>query len=174
MPNIRGGKAYKKSKGKSKSGDDLQNVVFIDKEPDQLVGRLVKLLGSLNASVFCEDNIQRICKIRTAIKKRVRFEAGDIILVSLRDCELSVTELKDGVRADRGDIIAKYHPQQFPQLRADGVNPRLFVDIDTVHRVATMIAEGNKDGADALIAQNNDDFFEAQANEEEELDIDAI
>jgi len=174
MPNLRGGKAYKKSKGKSKADDDLLNVQFIDKESDQLVGRLVKLLGNLNATVFCEDNKQRICKIRASIKKRVRFEAGDIVLVSLRDCEMSKSELNNGIRADRGDIIAKYHPQQFTKLKEDGINARLFIDIETVTEVAALIEGGNELRAEALIESKNDDFFEAQDGNEEDLNIDLI
>lgn len=53
MPNLRGGKAYKKSKGKSKLGED-GDVVFIDKQSDQMVGRIVRLLGNRNTSVYCE------------------------------------------------------------------------------------------------------------------------
>jgi len=188
MPNLRGGKAYKKSKGKSKSGDDLLNVIFIEKKEDQMVGRLIRLLGNLNAHIFCEDNKQRICKICASIKKSTRFEVGDIVLVSLRDCEVSNEELKKGVRSDRGDIIGKYHPLQFPQLKLDGVNPHLFNHIDTVSGMAAKVMDGDMQGAEALAAAANDDFFEApgESNSEPEskndkkkddtgdIDIDAI
>ena len=172
MPNLRGGKAYKKLKGKSNS-DEPQNVVYIDKEEDQLVGRLVRLLGNLNTLIYCQDNKQRICKIRSSIKKRVKFEVGDIVLISLRDCEVSTAEQKNGVRADRGDIIAKYSPHQYEQLKQDGINIHLFAHIETVSEMALKVADGDMEGAEAIAAAANDDFFEA-VNEEEELNIDAI
>ena len=174
MPNLRGGKAYKKLKGKSKADDELQNIIFIDKEEDQMVGRIVRLLGNLNTHVYCEDNLQRICKIRASIKKRVKFEMGDIVLISLRDCDIPTVQLKEGVRADRGDIIAKYHPHQFEQLKKDGINPHLFAHIETVSEMAIKVAEGDKDGAEAIAAAANDDFFEAVGKKEEEIDIDKI
>jgi initiation factor 1A len=82
MPNLRGGKAYKKSK-KSSGNDDDENVLFLRKEKDQMVGRLTKLLGNLNTSVFCEDNKTRLCKIAVGIKKSIRFAVGDIVGIAI-------------------------------------------------------------------------------------------
>jgi initiation factor 1A len=87
MPNIRGGKSYKKSKGKTKFGED-EEVAYLEIAKDQMVGRILKLLGNLNATVYCQDNKQRICKICRSIKKSVRFDMGDVVLISLRDCEV--------------------------------------------------------------------------------------
>ena len=165
MPNIRGGKAYKKSKG---SNSDTLDPVFLDKESDQMVGRIVRILGNLNTYIFCEDNKQRICKIRPGIKRRVRFEVGDVVLISLRDCEISVSELEKGVRSDRGDIIAKYHPQQYNQLKLDGVNPHIFVNIDTIVEITTKLANGDIRGAEAAAAEDNDNFFDMTGEKEEE------
>ena len=173
MPNLRGGKAYKKTKGGR--DDESQNLIVIDKQEDQMIGRLVRLLGNLNTQIYCEDNKVRICKIRMGIKKSVRFEVGDIVLVSLRDCEISEAALKKGERSDRGDVIAKYQPQQIPQLKKDGVNPKLFAQLDTVSGMAIKVAEGDIEGAEALAKADIEDMFE-RAGEvvEEEIDIDKI
>jgi len=171
MPNLRGGKAYKKSKGKSKGVDDLENIVFIDKQADQMIGRLVRLLGNRNTSIYCEDNKLRICKISTGCKKKARFEVGDIVLLSLRDCDMSKADLDKGVRSGHGDILAKYSPHQFAQLKKDGVNPHLFAHIDTVSAMAVKVGDGDFKAAEALAALAGaevDNIFEGDSESSEE------
>lgn len=177
MPNLRGGKAYKKSKGKSKLEDELANIVFIDKEEGQYIGRIMKLLGNLNVSVYCEDKKQRICKIRSGIKKKMRFETGDIVLVSLRDCEVSKEDLDKGLHSDRGDIIAKYHPKQYASLKDEGTNPLIFAHLDLLNTVTTLIEGGEQAAADAIMKGSVDDIFDRGGLEEEsseDVDIDDI
>lgn len=177
MPNLRGGKAYKKSKGKSKADDEAAKVVFIEKGDDQLIGRIIKLLGNLNVSVYCEDKTERVCRIRSGIKKRVRFETGDIVLLSLRDCVISKEDLEKGIRSENGDILAKYHPQQFQSLKDEGVNPQIFAEIDTLTTAASLMKDGNEAAADAILKGADDDFFDRSGPQEEsdsDLDIDNI
>jgi initiation factor 1A len=171
MPNLRGGKAYKKSKGKSKAYEELANIIFIEKEEDQYIGRIMKLLGNLNVQVYCEDKKQRVCKIRSGIKKKVRFETGDIVLISLRDCEISAADLNSGVRSDRGDIIAKYHPHQFASLKDEGVNPLIFANLDMINRVTTMINNGEHAAADAIMMDSVDDIFDRGGEEKEDVEM---
>ena len=141
-----------------------------------MVGRITRLLGNLNTQVYCEDNRVRIAKIRSGIKKRVRFEVGDIVLVSLRDIEVSKADPK-GTRADRGDIIAKYSPEQFMQLKTDGLNPNLFAQMETLDGLVKGInlegvVEGQLvDNVDRLIEFTNDT---GEEGEEKEIDVDAI
>ena len=171
MPNFRGGKNYKKTKH-----GEPEKVIFIDKETDQMVARITRLLGNLNTQVYCEDNRVRIAKIRSGIKKRVRFEVGDIVLLSLRDIEVSKADPK-GTRADRGDIIAKYSPEQFMQLKTDGLNPNLFAQMETLDGLVKGInlegvVEGQLvDNVDRLIEFTNDT---GEDGEEKEIDVDAI
>ena len=177
MPNIRGGKGYKKGKGKAKGDDDLENVIFIEKQDDQMIGRLVRLLGNRNTSIYCEDNKMRLCKITTGVKKKARFEVGDVVLLSLRDCEMSKGDLAKGVRSDHGDILAKYSPHQFSQMKKDGVNPHIFSHIDTMTAMAEKVVDGDFKAAEAIAAAEMDNIFEAVgegAAEEGELDIDTI
>jgi len=174
MPNLRGGKAYKKSKGKSKAYGEDTDIVFIEKELGQLVGRITKILGNLNVSVYCEDKIQRICKIRSGIKKKVRFETGDIILVSLRDCEVSASDLEKGIRSDRGDVIEKYNPRQYSSLKEEGVNPLLFVNLDKIQMVTDLIDNGQVSAAENLMKESEDDIFDRGGGSDDDLNIDDI
>lgn len=117
MPNKTGGKNYKKSK----HGGDDENSLFIEKQEDQQYGRVIRVLGNGNMLVYCNDNIQRICHIRGAIRKRVWINLGDIILVSLRD-------LGD---SNKGDILTKYESKFFSKIKKlDGVNPILFNNLE--------------------------------------------
>ena len=148
MPNLRGGKSYKKAKGGTSESDT--SAAFLKKESDQMVGRILRLLGDLNASVFCQDNKTRICKIAMGIKKKVRFFVGDIILISLRDCLLSKLDLEAGKRSDRGDILGKYSEQQYGELKAEGVPLHLFAQADLINKISVKFEQGDTKGALAL------------------------
>ncbi len=175
MPNIRGGKSYKKSKGKTKFGED-EDVAFLEIAEDQMVGRILRLLGNLNATIYCQDNKQRLCKICRSIKKSVRFDVGDVVLISLRDCEVSKDELAKGVRGDRGDILDKFHPKQFKGLKEEGINPAIFLTLDSVNEIASKYEKGDEKGALALAENAEEDIFDRsgtkEEDEESELDMD--
>jgi initiation factor 1A len=164
MPNVRGGKGYKKFK----KGANEEEITFIEKEPDQFVGCIMKLVGSLNASVFCEDNKTRICKIAEGIKKKVRFYVGDIVLLSYRDDLISKQELQEGKHSDRGDILGKYPAEQYSQLKAIGINPHIFRHISTITSMAKSFECGEDKKAEAIAAAaTNDDLFELAEEGEE-------
>lgn len=135
MPNLRGGKAYKKSKGKSKQEDIREkDAEFIEKAEDQFVGRITKLLGNRHVNVYCEDKIDRNCRIRTGIKKKeTRFDIGDVVLISLRYCDMSAADLEKGLKPDLGDVLAKYGLQQYESLKEEGINPAVFAHLDSAH-----------------------------------------
>jgi initiation factor 1A len=176
MPNIRGGKSYKKSKGKTKFGED-QDVAYLEIGEGQMVGRIVKLLGNLNATVYCQDNKQRICKICRSIKKSVKFEVGDVVLISLRDCEVSTAELQSGVRGDKGDILDRFHPKQYKELLDTGINSAMFLTLDTVAEIVTKLNNGDESGVKKLVENAEEDIFDRTGNEtiedEEESDMEA-
>jgi initiation factor 1A len=165
MPNVRGGKGYKKFK----KGANEEEVQFIEKESDQFIGCVIKLLGSLNASVFCEDNKTRICKIAEGIKKKVRFYVGDIVLLSYRDDLLPKEDLEKGMHSDRGDILGKYPAEQYSQLKVAGINPHIFRHIDTITSMAKSFQNGEDKKAEAIAAAaTNDDLFEDAEEERED------
>jgi len=169
MPNLRGGKSYKKSKGKTKLNDD-EKVVYLEVADDQMVGRILTLPGNLNATVYCQDNKKRLCRICRSIKKSVRFEIGDIVLISLRDIEVSSADLEKGVRGSKGDILDKFHPAQFKELKENGIIPSMFLSIETVKEVATLMENGNELGAKNVIDTAMDDFFDRSGNNESDED----
>ena len=166
MPNIRGGKGYKKFK---KAGEDDE--VFLTIEKDQFVGSITKLLGNLNTNVYCQDNKTRICKIAQGIKKDTKFNVGDIVLISLRDCLLSKTDLEHGKHSDRGDIIGRFNPKQYEQLREKGINPHLFRQTDVLNSMSEKFEKGDLRGAEAIAqSSNNDDIFDydSESKDQEE------
>jgi len=169
MPNIRGGKSYKKSKGKTKFGED-DEVAYLEIAKDQMVGRVLKLLGNLNVTVYCQDNKQRLCKICRSIKKAVRFEVGDVVLISLRDCEVPSADLEKGVRGSRGDILDKFHPKQFKELKDGGINSAIFLTLDSVNEMAVKVENGDLAGALAVAENAQEDIFDRSGQKEDESD----
>jgi translation initiation factor 1A len=124
MVNFKGGKNYKKAKG---GGDD--GPAFVERMDDQIYGRVIKNLGNCNMIVYCNDNKRRFCHIRGAIRKRMWMNAGDIVLVSVRDFEkVDVGEM------ERGDIITKYDSKHYGKLKklAD-FNQRLLCELEKVN-----------------------------------------
>jgi translation initiation factor 1A len=121
-PNKTGGKNYKKGKH-----TDDEPVMF-EKLPDQMYGRVIRLLGGCNAIVYCNDNRERLCHIRGSMRKKVWLATGDIVLISIRD----MTRFGENVNVDRGDICAKYDPRLFAKLRYTdkSINEKLFTVIE--------------------------------------------
>jgi initiation factor 1A len=125
MPyNSKGGKNYKKGK---KGEGESATAAFLDREPDQFVGRAIRLLGNRNILVFCNDDKLRICHVCGKMKGRVWIEPGDLVLCSLRQL------VEGGPPADRGDIIGKYPQEQHSKLKREvGVNAKLFMKLETM------------------------------------------
>ncbi len=124
MPNLKGGKNYKKGKS---GGDD--GPAFVERAEDQLYGRVIKNLGNCNMIVYCGDNKRRFCHIRGAIRKRMWMNPGDIVLVSVRDFE----KVEAG-EMERGDIITKYDSKHYGKLKKLGdFNPRLLCELEKVN-----------------------------------------
>jgi translation initiation factor 1A len=90
MPNLRGGKAYKKGK---KTASDKEEVVqkFLQRDTDQEYARVIRMLGNRRVICFCNDGRERNCKIRGALCKgpnKQKITVGDIVLLSFRDFEV--------------------------------------------------------------------------------------
>ena len=67
---------------------------------------MLRLLGNGRVEVQCCDNVKRMATIRGKLRNRVWINAGDIILVSLR-------EFGD----DKGDVIHNYYPEEAFELQ---------------------------------------------------------
>lgn len=131
MPrNTQGGKAYKK--GKHSTGDD--SAIHVERAPDQMYGRILKLLGGMNVKVFCNDNKERICHIRGSMRRRVYLREGDIVIISLRDLSTSADvksqlTMCGGEGTEKGDILAKCDPKFYSLLKKDPTtNTKLFLE----------------------------------------------
>ncbi len=141
--NVKGGKGYKKGK-KGNSGGAERESAFEFRGPGQDYGRVVRLLGNRRVAIYCNDGVERNCKIRGAMcrgpKKQI-LNVGDVVLFSLRNfddptCGDSDSEDERPVGLtggnEGGDIILKYEHNQLRQLRKeDGVNPNIFVTSET-------------------------------------------
>jgi translation initiation factor 1A len=162
MPNKKGGKGYKKGKG------DEVALEFIDIQEGQYMARAIRLLGSRNVLCYCDDNVLRICHICRNMKKyRVWVETGDVVLISLR--HFSSVDTKT---IKRGDIIAKYAPEQLRVLKKEGkVNERLFMKLEDRGVLIDAVGEDMTDET-ILVETKEDDLFdyddEASSSEEKE------
>ena len=144
MPNLKGGKNYKKSKHTTTTSSGR----LVEAEADQMYGRVIKILGDRNMRVYCNDNASRICRVCGAMRKRVYVNLGDLVLISVRDLSnmnekekqeetLKIMGMKDKPmvqkEAERGDIIHKYQPEDLSKLKKTvGINEKLFMQLENV------------------------------------------
>lgn len=85
MPrNTKGGKNAKKQGNKKVNHKDI---VPFATEPDMMYGKIVKKMGGTHMKILCNDNVERLGKIRGTMRKRKWMNAGDTILLSLRASE---------------------------------------------------------------------------------------
>lgn len=77
--------------------------------------QVLKMLGNGRVMALCVDGVNRLCHIRGKMRKKVWINAGDVVLVSLRDYQ-----------DEKGDIIHKYTPDDVRTLRAEGDFPEAF------------------------------------------------
>jgi len=134
MPNLKGGKNYKKMKHSQGAKPELHDI-----GEGQMIGKVMRLLGDRQAQVYCNDNVERICKIRGKLRKKVWIATGDIVLLSLRILNMTLREEEEDSddtiaeaapatsSCSKGDILAKYDPDVYSKLKKlDGVNKKLF------------------------------------------------
>ena len=80
--------------------------------------------------------------------------------------------MEKGKHSDRGDIVAKYHPAQYIELKEEGINLNIFAQADVLGQMAKKFAEGDDKGAEALAAEaEGDDFFEMDGEVEETKNV---
>jgi hypothetical protein len=83
---------------------------------------------------------------------------------------VSASDLAKGVRGDKGDILDKFHPKQFNELRESGINPGIFLTIDSVNEITARIEVGDEDGAKAIAEKAEEDFFDRAGADESDMD----
>lgn len=175
MPNQKGGKNYKKSKHVSAG----LKPVMIDRQPDQMYGRIIRNLGQCRLLVYCNDNRTRMCHIRGSMRKKVWLTLGDMVLISKREFEkapeVGTNELENG------DIVAKYDPDLLAVLRKlPDINKRLFMRLETMDgKVLEEIGLRNENDLPDPEDEVNEDgiIFDEdleEGDEEKEINIDDI
>ena len=104
----KGGKARKK--GKNMQIGERRELLI--KEEGQEYGQILRLLGNGRLEASCFDGKKRVCTIRGKMRGRVWMNAGDIILISLR-------EFGD----EKADVIHKYYPVEAFEMQEMGEIP---------------------------------------------------
>jgi translation initiation factor 1A len=168
MPNLTGGKHYKKSK---QTGSIEKP--FVDRQEDQQYGRVLRNLGGRNMLVYCNDSKTRLCHICGAMRKFNWLNVGDLVLISLRDFE---KKPEPGSKEyEKGDIIHKYDQEHLGKLKKQAdINPKLFMQLETMDgQVLAAIGEKEeklrKEGK--VVKQEDDNCgieFDRDGDEEEE------
>ena len=184
MPkNMRGGKGSKKGKNSGDTRD--QAGPFPDRAADQIYGRVTKLLGNRRMICFCNDGIDRVCKVRSSLcygksGKGQWICIGDIVLLSFRyeggedsgsEEEIEGGDSKVAVlasgRKEVGDILFKFHRDHWKFIRRDGV----------IHR-NLLLALGEGDGGEDIFEDAGAELWEkgnkVDSMEMTEADIAAI
>ncbi len=146
MPNQKGGKNYKKSK-------QTGNIVkpFVEKQEDQMYGRVLRNLGGRNMLIYSNDGRVRLCHICGGMKKFDWLRIGDLVLISLRDFQK--TEVG---KYPKGDIIHKYEADHIGQLkRLPDINKNLFLALETVdgNKLADL---GSSERIEELLPEEDD------------------
>ena len=103
MPNNKGGKKYKRNKQEVKEN---KNTRFKDEDESQEYAQITKALGNCRFEVLCFDGKTRLATMCGKMRKRVFVNAGEFILVSLRDWQDS-----------KCDIIDKYNANDVQKLK---------------------------------------------------------
>ena len=82
---------------------------LISREEGQEYAQVTRLPGNSNIECKCADGVNRLCRIRGSMRRRMgtnRMNPGDIILVSLRE-----------FGSDKGDVIHKYTSDEAFELQ---------------------------------------------------------
>lgn len=172
MPNIKGGKNYKKAKHGGPSTPD-----FVECLPGQQYGRVIRILGNMNTIVYANNGNRYFCHIRGGMRKKVWINSGDIVVISQRD-ELGSTSHDVIGALERGDIVAKVDSSHYGLLKKnDSFNQRLLLPLETLlsengsGHVYDPAAAGKtmKDADDEILkGEDEDDIFDRDEEDDEE------
>lgn len=181
--NLRGGKGFKKGRKTSAEEAERERIAkFSGRTDGQDYARVLRPLGNRRVACFCNDGVERVCKIRGVLcwgPRRQKIEVGDIVLISLRDFEESDDDGGAGAggaavavhasgRKDIADIITKIPHQCWRDVRREaGIHANLFVtDGPVVAARDDIFAEGSEDEGDD---DEEDDDGDGSDEEEERV-----
>jgi initiation factor 1A len=99
---------------KNKIGTKIDRNLLLKIE-GSLYGKIVSVLGQCRFNVLCfDDGKERQCVLKSSIKKNVKIELDDIVLVGTRDFD----------NDSKGDIIYKYNHSEIESLKNLGEIPK--------------------------------------------------
>ncbi|KAL9968585.1 hypothetical protein ACROYT_G020694 [Oculina patagonica] len=148
MPKNKGKGGKNRRRGKNENESEKRELVF--KEDGQEYAQVTKMLGNGRLEALCFDGAKRLCHIRGKLRKKVWINAGDIILLGLRDYQ-----------DNKADVILRYNPDEARSLKAYGELPENAKINDNV----MMTGEGEEEDIE---------FNDIDDGGEEDADIDAI
>jgi len=157
MPNMKGGKGYKRGA----RGDDEEKMIEWDEKQGVMLGRVIKVLGSRRFSVYCNDGLTRICRIRGSMRKSDWINVGAIVLIAARTFDEQEQDTADIIDKGKeiGDIMHLFGPSMYRDLKnMPTTNSRLFTLLE------------NHD--DKYPKKVEDDLFLDEGEEEDEDDLD--
>lgn len=91
--------------------------------PNQLIGKVIGLLGSGWAVVLCQDEKTRRCRVRGKLRRRIWVKNNDIVLVEPWQFQ-----------EDHGEILFRYTGGQVDYLISKEIIPENFASIITTGR----------------------------------------
>ena len=141
MPNIVGGKNYKRGKKNpgNVSGKKIKTP-WIEDEPDCIYGYVEKKLGGNRIEARCSDRQIRQVIIPGAFHKKIWINPQDVILVQI-----------DSLNPKGGYIRYKYNPDEISELKSKGIN----FDIDNNKKKSSDINFSNNLDPELLDDENN-------------------
>jgi initiation factor 1A len=165
-PNQKGGKGYKKGKHSQDDKMDVQMISW-NTSDGQMLGRITKTLGQKRFRVYCNDNIERNCRLAGSIRKSQWVSEGIVVVVSLR---FLGSGSAGGGSDESGDILHVVDPRLYSKIKKmAGVNENLFVQMEhlDIEQAKTRIAAGGK-------ATEEDDLFDRDGVDTKEITEDDI
>ena len=97
------------SKKRNLQADDQISDAALKKEPGQEFGIAIRSLGNSWISCQCLDKVERLCHVRGRMRKKDWVNAGDMVLLGLREHEPT-----------KADIICKLTEGQVRELKKQG------------------------------------------------------
>jgi len=154
---MKGGKGYKRGA----RGDDEEKMIEWDEKQGVMLGRVIKVLGSRRFSVYCNDGLTRICRIRGSMRKSDWINVGAIVLIASRTFDEQEQDTADIIDKGKeiGDIMHLFGPSMYRDLKnMPTTNSRLFTLLE------------NHD--EKYPKKVEDDLFLDEGEEEDEDDLD--
>lgn len=173
--NVRGGKAYKKQK--KHPVEAAKRDRFTGRDDGQDYGRVLAMLGDRRVRCFCNDGVERICKIRGRLcrgRNKKIISVGDIVLISPRSFigAGSDSDSDDGVKRSGGggsdsiwDIIDRIERDDWRAIKKEqGIHRDLF----------GVLAQDDGPAQDDIFEDTTAEKAEDSKDSDEEVDVDAI